>query len=264
MPFFAEIIFVLCLGLVLGSFATALCWRIPRGISWVGTKNGDLARSACAHCNERLKPYDLIPFFSWILLKGKCRYCRKSIAVRYPLIELFTALGCVGVYCVWGFTIPAFIIIALVPLLVALFVIDMDYMILPNQLVFLSSVLSVLFIIYQYVTYGSYQDVLLKVAGMVIFAVIIWFTGYFIGRILKKEALGMGDVKFFAMAGLWLGLSYLPFFLVCSGFFGVVLGIGYKIFLRKQVFPFGPALILSLYIGLILLGLEIVPLMGVQ
>ncbi len=269
LPFSMEIAFVLFLGLVFGSFATALCWRVPREISWIGIK-GDkdgrksAARSLCPHCKNPLKAQDLIPFFSWVFLKGKCRHCSAAIDGRYPLIELFTALGCLGIYFVWGFTVPAFIIMAAVPLLVALFVIDLEYMILPNQLIFLAAALALIFIVYQALSNGFDAQILSKIAGMVVFALIVWGVGCIMGSILKKEALGMGDVKFFALSGLWLGLPYLPFFLIFSGLCGVALGLYYQFFLKKQVFPFGPALILSLYVCLLLQGLEIVPLIGVQ
>lgn len=266
-----EIIIVLLFGLILGSFATALAWRIPRGISWVRgdkEKPGKMARSTCVKCKKELKIQDLIPVFSYLTLKGKCRYCGHGIDRRYLLIELLTAAGCLGVYFVWGFTVPAFIIMLAVCLLVALLAIDMAHMILPDQLNVMLAVLAATLIVYQLLvydfSYGFGRQAIIKLSGMVVFAIVAWGAGWLVGKVLKKDALGLGDVKFFAVSGLWLGIHYLPFFLIFSGFTGVLFGIFYRCHLKQPLFPFGPALILALYAGLILQGLEIVPLIGVQ
>jgi len=265
-----HFVFVIFTGLVLGSFATALTWRVPRGIPWaaIGGRQKEFARSQCVSCQKTIPVQDLAPVFSWIALKGKCRHCGHAIGWQYPAIEIVTLLGCLGVYMVWGFTAPAFIIMAAVPLLVALLAIDLEHMILPNQLVALAAALAIILIVYQYLAYdasfGFGRQALQKLAGMAVFAGVAWLMGAAVGFLKKKEALGMGDVKFFAMAGLWLGLVYLPFFLIFSGLMGVISGIGYRYALKKEIFPFGPALILALYAGLLLQGLEIVPFLGVQ
>lgn len=265
-----ELLFVIWAGLVLGSFATALTWRLPRGISIVSSREegGKAARSACPHCSAPLKPLDLIPLASWFMQKGKCRYCEAPIGIAYPLIEAATMLGCLGVYLVWGFTVPAFIIMAVVPVLVALLAIDAEHMILPNKLVAAAAVMALILIVYQWAAYGwGYgfgKQALWKLAGMAAFALTAWGVGAAMTRLLKKEALGMGDVKFFGMAGLWLGLTWLPYFMISAGFFGLLTGLFYRIALKKALFPFGPALIIALYVGLLLQGLEIVPLIGVQ
>lgn len=265
-----EFSVVLFAGLVLGSFATALTWRVPQGISWVrGEREGrSFARSACRNCNKTLGIQDLVPIFSWIFLRGKCRQCGAPIGWRYPAIELLTLGGCLGVYAVWGFTVPAFLLMAAVSLLVALLAIDIEHFILPDQLNLILLFIGVLLIAYQWAAYdfsfGFDRQALFKLAGMAVYAFLAWCAGQVVGRVLKKDALGMGDVKFFAVAGLMLGLAYLPFFLICAGAIGVLWGGIYQIVLKRPVFPFGPALILSLYAGLLLQGLEIVPLIGVQ
>lgn len=265
-----ELLCIITLGLVLGSFATALTWRVPRGIAWAraGKDEGTFARSQCVNCQKVILSKDLIPVFSWIRLKGKCRNCGHAIGWRYPLIEMLTLLGCLGIYAVWGFTAPAFIIMAALPFLVALLAIDAEHYILPDQLVALVAGVGAILIIYQYLAYessfGFGRQALLKLAGLAVFAALAWLIGVLVGFLKKREALGFGDVKFFAAAGLWLGLTYLPFFLICAGVIGIVSGLYYRLVLKKELFPFGPALILTLYAGLLLQGLEIVPFIGVQ
>ncbi len=268
-----ELSLVIIAGLVLGSFATALTWRVPRGIQWVRRGRDDegggaFARSACRSCGKALAIRDLVPVFSWLFLKGKCRQCGASIGWRYPAIEMLTLAGCLGIYIVWGFTVPAFLLMVAVAILAALLAIDIEHFILPDQLNLILVGIGALMISYQWAAYdfayGFGRQAVLKLTGMVVFALVSLLAGMLVGRFLKKEALGLGDVKFFAVAGLLLGLTYLPFFLIVSGVIGVIWGGFYQFVLKKPVFPFGPALILALYCGLILQGLEIVPIIGVQ
>ena len=273
MPFITliETTIFIFLGLVLGSFASALIWRIPRNLPWFIEKDETtdkpvvFSRSACPHCNKELKAIDLIPFFSWVFLGGKCRYCKEKIAIDYPLAELLSVLMCLGIYHVWGFTGQGFILCAAVPFLVAMIFIDFRHMILPDTLNIILGSVAVAFIAYQSITFGAaygYDSILRnKLLGLIGFPMVALLTGAIMTKILKKDSMGFGDVKFFAAAGLWLGILYLPFFLICSGLLGVCIGVVYKLTKKGERFPFGPALIAALYIGVLLQGLEIIPLM---
>ncbi|WP_435642025.1 prepilin peptidase [Micavibrio aeruginosavorus] len=235
-----EILFVLMFGLCCGSFATALIWRIPRGVSWIVAEKG-AARSACPHCQTPLTLWDLIPVFSWVFLRGRCRHCHKPIGWIYPTIELSTLLLCLGVYALWGYNAPGGIVMLTIPFLVALFVIDVRHFILPDQL---NALVGVLGVIYQFVLGGA------EGAGFALLAGVIWgacafVLGFLMKKILKKEALGLGDVKFFVVAGIWLPAVMAPPFLMWSGVLGVGLALIWKITGRGAVFPFGPALIVA-------------------
>src|ERR1700729_3706084 len=87
----------LLVGLALGSFTTMLSYRIPRRLSIVRPP------SHCPHCNTPLKPRDLVPVFSWLAEKGRCRHCHKPIIIRYLLIELFTAAASILAFALLGF-----------------------------------------------------------------------------------------------------------------------------------------------------------------
>ncbi|MGQ0527199.1 MAG: prepilin peptidase, partial [Alphaproteobacteria bacterium] len=91
----------------------------------------------------------------------------------------------------------------------------------------------------------------MAVVSAVVFAMIVWVLGLCMTRILKKEALGFGDVKFFAMTGVWLGVGNLAFFCLMAGTFGVVFSVFWKIQRKEAVFPFGPALISALFLLLL-------------
>lgn len=227
-------IMAVLLGLVFGSFASAMTYRIPRHVSWVSQ------RSACPSCGHALGFPDLIPLFSWVFLRGRCRHCRAAIGWRYPAIELATLALCLLVFGFYGFSWAALVLMAAMPFLVALAAIDLEYMILPDQLNIILGALGLVFVAV------SGQPVLYAVLAGVFYAGLVFAVGWVLTKILKKDALGFGDVKFFAAAGIWLGIALLPVFLILSGVFGVGIGIVWKYILKKDIFPFGPALIASL------------------
>ncbi len=257
-----ELLIVIAAGLALGSFATAIIYRVPRNIPWAfgASKKGEPTadRSVCPSCKSILSPLDLFPVFSWLFLRGKCRQCEVPIPARYPLTELGVVLACLGAYAVFGFNIQLVFIMAAVPFLAALLVIDLDHMILPNQLVFITGAIGLarlLFVFFQdHFTSASVEFVAMHIAAAFFYAALSWFLGWFLTKMLKKDSLGFGDVKFFAVAGLWLGFSNIASFLILSGLLGIVFSVIWQKVKKEAVFPFGPALITSLYVVLLLQG----------
>ncbi|MGH1404533.1 MAG: prepilin peptidase [Alphaproteobacteria bacterium] len=236
------------LGLVLGSFSTALIYRVPRRLKW-GAK-----RSACPNCKTQLGILDLFPVFSWVFSRGKCRHCNKPISAVYPLIEVVGAFLCAGAYAVFGFGAEMFFVAAAVPVLVSLFVIDLKHMILPNQLVFALMVIGLGRLFYFSISdvFVSVPDLMIPyIVGAVVYAIVPWALGAVLTKVLKKDSLGMGDVKFFFVSGLWLGLSVLPYFMMMSGLLAMMFAVAWRLIVGGEAFPFGPALIASFY-GLLL------------
>jgi leader peptidase (prepilin peptidase) / N-methyltransferase len=254
-----EIALTALLGLGLGSFATALAWREARNLSWwtlVKGKAGEStsARSQCTSCSTTLGLFDLIPVFSWLFSRGKCRHCKQPVSVLYPITETGVLLACLGIYAAWGFTPAAFCIMAAIPFLAALTIVDSERMILPDRLMILCAVPAFVFI---WLTSAANpgHTMIMHGAAAILYAGAIWLTGAVMSFLLKKEALGFGDVKFMAMAGLWIGPLWLPFYLIISGLAGVVWGTAWRVILKNNIFPFGPALIISLYACLLLKGM---------
>lgn len=237
---FLDLIPVLFLGLALGSFASAVSWRVPRELSWFAAR-GKAAHSACPSCGHRLGWADLVPLFSWLMLRGRCRYCRAAIGWRYPLIELATAAGCVAVYAVYGFSLSGVILMAALPFFVALIAIDFEHMILPDQINLVLAGLGAGFVLTR-----APEMIWQSIAAAFVYAALAFALGWVMQKLLKKEALGLGDVKFFAVAGLWLGLAPFPLYLILSGLFGVGIGVIFRIWKGDALFPFGPALVLAL------------------
>jgi leader peptidase (prepilin peptidase)/N-methyltransferase len=228
-------------GLALGSFATALSYRLPRSISMVSK-----AHSACPACGHDLGARDLVPVFSWLLLKGKCRYCKAPIGARYPLIELATTLLCIGIYCAYGLTIQGIVLFALAPALVAVIAIDLAHKIIPDALNLAVLALGVLALA---LGRPEEQDLWSALAGVALYAGAAWGMRFAFARIMKREPMGLGDVKFFGAAGFWLGsggLEAAAQFMFLSGALGMGLAFLWRRLTGEREFPFGPALALAL------------------
>lgn len=247
----AESLVVLFLGLVFGSFSTALIYRVPRKLNWVSK------RSACPSCRAVLNVYDLVPVFSWLWARGKCRYCMASVPVRYPLTEVSAVFLCFGVYFALGFNAESLFVFAAIPFLLSLLVIDLERLILPNQLVFIVLVIGVLRLLYFSLSgqYTQAHELLIPFGlGGAVYSLVSWGMGAFMAKVLQRDALGLGDVKFFLVAGIWLGLPLFSHFLILSGLLGIVTAFGWRTLKKNDVFPFGPALIMSMYFLLLWQG----------
>lgn len=230
-----EIFFTLAFGLCFGSFNTLLIHRLPTG------RKIALDRSACPVCNTALGVADLVPVFSWLFARATCRHCDTPIHWRYPAIELVTALVFWLVYSFHGFTWEALLLALLGSQIVVLCIIDFEHRIIPDELQITMGLTGVV--------YGLLTE--LHIATMVIGMLLGGLMGLALQKGFKwwkkQDGLGMGDVKFMAVAGIWLGAAPLiPFF-----FYGGVLGIFSALLWRfvndDPRFPFGPALALSLF-----------------
>ncbi len=231
------------LGLIFGSFINALVWRIKNKKDWVNQ------RSICPHCKHVLAPKDLIPVISWLFLKGRCRYCKKAISLQYPLVELLTALLFVVSYVFWphsfslvGITLFVSWLGTLV-LLIALFVYDLKWMLLPNTLVASVTVTAGLTVMLR----GLHASDPIKILWAVLAGLLL--TGLFWGlfEVSKGKWIGGGDVKIAFALGLLAGnpLNALTLLFVAS-FIGTVIIVPLLATMRLKagsVIPFGPLLI---------------------
>ena len=232
-----EFLLVIVAGLAFGSFITCASYRLPLEIDIVKKP------SFCPSCSNRLGFKDLFPVFSWVFSSGKCRYCAAKISIRYPLIEIITAAIFVGIYLRYGFTLPAFLLAGMAVCLMIMIVADLEHYIIPDVVHIL---LAPLAIAYRFATETFSTDILWSFGLMTGLALALHY-GY--SALRGRAMLGFGDVKFFAVAGLWLNLTAIPVFLLLAGIFGVVFGtIWQKVLGKGKVFPFGPALATALFI----------------
>ena len=267
------IVIVGFLGLVFGSFINALVWRL----SQVLDKNGDpkklsakkkkelsivSAHSMCPSCKHQLSAPDLVPVFSWLFLKGKCRYCKKPISAQYPLVELITAgLFALSAYA-WNFDqtwmVASFItwLICLVGL-VALAVYDAKTMLLPDKIIFKLYLVAIAGLIIEFLLGRPPADIL-QIAGSVFVSGGIFYILY---QVSQGKWLGGGDVKLGLLIGLLLPNALQGALML---FLASILGTITSIFLsvnkkieRSTKIAFGPFLIASTII-VVLYGQSII------
>lgn len=236
-------IIVFTLGASVGSFLNVVVYRLPSGLSLLWPP------SRCPHCLHKLGKQENVPVFGWLYLRGRCRHCKAPISVRYPLVEAATGIIFLLVFWMFDVSISTLGYWTFCSWLLALSLIDLDTMTLPNSLTQSGLVAGFVF---QIVTATSWVVALNQLMSGIIGAVVgLWLFDLIIivGSItLGQAAMGGGDVKLAAMLGAWLGWKYLLLagFLACA--VGAVVGGGALAlgFLhRRQPMPFGPFLALG-------------------
>lgn len=246
MNWYLIIVFII-LGLVFGSFINAWVWRTSQDLS---VYNG---RSICTHCKQQLAWYDLVPVISYLSLKGSCRYCKKSISKQYPLIEISTSILFVCLYIFlspsdWFAWIQLIINLVLAVLLIAAFVYDLKYMQLPEKYMLPAIALGVVSLGVKALHIG-WDTLIPQLIGLGLVILIYTCMWYF----SRGKWLGAGDIRIAAVMGLLL----VPAQLLVGLFAAYLVGSIYGVYiLRKSKtkrgikVPFGPFLIIGLYIGL--------------
>lgn len=226
---------VVLTGLCFGSFITLLSYRLPRDMKIGAT------RSKCPNCNTPLGFKDLFPVLSWLTSGGKCRHCGKKIHWRYPVTEIVTAALFPIVFLQIGLSIEFGIFAMLGVCIIALCVIDFEHRIIPDELQWVMFALAILH--HALVTVDWWD----KIGGALLGVSIGAALKYGFLWLRKKDGLGMGDVKFLLVAGLWLGTLPLVPFLFLSGMLGILTSLAWKCFNDDPRFPFGPALAISMF-----------------
>ena len=206
-------------------------------------------RSRCPHCQHQLSALDNIPVFSYLFLRGGCRYCKKSISFRYPAIEALTAITFAVVAYRFGFSIETLAALALTGALIALTFIDLDHFLLPDSitlpLLWLGLLLSL---------FNVFVDPSTAIIGAMAGYLSLWSV-YMIFKLLTgKEGMGYGDFKLLAVFGAWFGWQVLPAIILVSSVVGAVIGISMIVFKkheRQNPIPFGPYLAIAGWITMI-------------
>ena len=223
------------LGLCLGSLATAMAYRLPRGISMITQEH-----SHCPYCNRVLRFIDLFPVLSWLWLRGKCRGCGQPYGLRYLGIELATLALCLAMYFMMPAGAPHIALYFTAAVLVAHAAIDFEWQLLLDRLNLALAALAVLAIALICNVLPLDQDVsdwpqagrlmLFAGAGAVVYGGVSAGLRWVVGRLLGREPMGLGDVKFFMAAGMWMGPdpTILAHFMMLSGVIGVAMGLVWR------------------------------------
>lgn len=229
-----TLLFSFILGSIIGSFINVVSLRLPLGLNFSND------RSRCPHCKTELKAYELIPFFSYLFLLGKCRTCHTPISLRYPLVELLSGLLYVGVTYVFGITWMSLLGFVYSSVLLLIALIDFDTMdIYDGHLAILLIIGLILWLL-------NPNSALDRFFGSLIISV------PFLIIVLVTKGMGMGDVKLMVVAGFILGLkSTLVSFMITSlvgGAFAIFLLLNKKAS-RKTELPYGPFICLGVYLA---------------
>jgi prepilin signal peptidase PulO-like enzyme (type II secretory pathway) len=255
-------LWLILIGLCFGSFVNALVWRVHEQEMEQTKKNPSKTqlqklsitrgRSICPNCGHELASKDLIPLFSWLSLRGKCRYCRKPISVQYPLVEVTTAALFVASFSWWSTSITGTEIVAFAAWLafltglMALLVYDLKWFLLPNRIMYPLVWLAGLYALIQIYNASNHLGALLNT----ILAVVVGggiFYGLF--QVSKGKWIGGGDVKLGWLLGLVAGTPGKAFlFIFLAAAIGSLISLPLLVsnrLKRTSVIPFGPLLIIG-------------------
>ncbi len=232
-------ILIFIIGLSIGSFLNVVIFRIDN----IRTILND--RSHCPHCKKTLTWKDLVPFVSFMLLRGKCRYCDESISWQYPAVELSTALVFVILFSLFGMSWGLLFYAVIFSLLIVIFVYDLMHELIPEEIVWIALVLALVGAWY----FGGFGVFDMLLGGLIcggIPAVLVFVS--------KEKWMGAGDVKLGFLLGALVGYPQAVFLLFASFIFGSIAGIILMSTKKKGIkdsVPFAPFLIMAGLVTLI-------------
>jgi len=224
-------------GLIFGSFANVLIYRLPLEGSVVRP------RSHCPGCKRSIRWYDNIPVLSYFLLGGKCRYCRKGIPLQYPAVELImgTGFALILTFLPWGMDTAAFMVLFFSSVAVAF--IDFRWRIIPDEI----NLFLFVFGLFYGLLYGGLRGILFSLSGAVAGAAFFLLTAWLGEVLFRRESLGGGDVKLLGALGAYVGPLRLFNVVFLASVLGLVYALSRRIFTeyKKKDLAFGPFIILA-------------------
>lgn len=263
---------LVCVGLIsllIGSFLNVVIYRLPvmmerewkhECVEFLGGEdtlastdttrfNLVVPRSQCPSCGHNIASWENIPIISYLVLGGKCASCRTSIPLQYPLVEIATALLSMLVAYQYGFSWQTLGLLVLTWTLVALFMIDAQTMLLPDDLTYPLLWLGLLLNMN-----GWFVPLADSVLGAVFGYLSLWSIYHLFKLLTGKEGMGYGDFKLLAALGAWGGWQILPFVIFASSAFGALFGIAWMLIKRNGQslpMPFGPWLAMAGFVAMI-------------
>ncbi len=226
-------------GLIIGSFLNVVIYRVPKHENIVSV------RSHCQRCDYQLRWYDLVPLFSYIFLRGKCRNCGEKISPQYPVVELANGLLWLITFLIKGVTVESLLYSLLFSALLALSIIDFRTFEIPVGLNIFIGCLGIINLILNYRNWLDYLIGAVSVSGFLLLIYIV----------TKGRGIGGGDIKLMAAAGLLIGVKYI----VLSLCLGCVIGaithvIRMKVSGAEKVLAMGPYLSIGIFLSTMFFG----------
>lgn len=247
-------IFIFIFGSIVGSFLNVCIHRLPLGESVVWP------HSHCPKCLKKVPGYDNIPFISFVILRGRCRFCKQRISLRYPLVELLTAALFLSLFLRYGLSYNFLIFIVLISCLIIAAFVDLKHRIIPDEVSVGGMILGFILISAHGFSLRPFafnpRPMVSSLLGIITGGGITYLTGalfdtlYF--KLLKKppiqgqtQSMGGGDVKLMSMVGAFLGWQQAIFVFFLAPFFGAAAGIANLLIKKDHTLPYGPFLSLA-------------------
>jgi len=236
---FIIYLIVFIFGTFIGSFLNCVIYRLENNQSFLK------GRSFCPNCKNKLGFFDLFPIFSFVFLKGKCRYCSKKISVQYPLVEILTGILFLLIFN-FHTLINSIYLIIISCFLIIIFVYDLKHYLIPDKVIYPAIVVVFFYQLIFNFQMTSFWSFLLSGLGASGFLFLIWFFS-------KGKCMGFGDVNLAFFMGLFLGWPNILVAMFSAFFIGAIIGVGLIISGKKKLksqVPFGPFLIIGTFLAL--------------
>lgn len=231
-------------GITIGSFLNVCIYRIPNNDSVI------MRASHCMSCNSQIQRYDLIPVFSWIILKGKCRNCNARISPRYPIIEALNAILYIITFTIMDININSILTCIFFSILIVIAFIDLDTFEMNLYILVLIAILSIPAAIFT-----NDLTIIQRITGALYVSLPFFLIGEISGYVMKKETgekvrgIELGDTILMACSGLFIGHKAIIISAFAGILFAAIGGIISKAITKESKIPFGPYLALGIVIG---------------
>ena len=251
------------LSLCIGSFLNVVIYRTPKMMEneWheeclmllhpeqaiIDEEKLSLSKpaSTCPKCSKPIRWYQNVPVLSWLALRGKCGTCQSPISIRYPFVEILTAICSLTVVAVYGPTLQMVFGVLFTWILITLTFIDFDTQLLPDRFTLTLAAIGL-----GVNTFHLYTSPSSAIWGYIIGFLCLWIVYYLFKIVTGKEGMGYGDFKLLAALGAWMGPLLLPLVILLSSVVGAIIGIILlKIRKENQPFAFGPYIAIAGWIA---------------
>ncbi len=230
------VVYLFIAGLFFGSFFNCIANRL--------SKNESIIRpgSHCENCKHELAWYELIPVFSYLFLKGKCKRCHTKLSIWYPLTELITGVLFALSYMRFGFTIETLISITIVSILITTFISDSKYYIILDEVIVVGLLLMTILMYFN----AGINGLIKCFVGCLFIGIVMLFIKLIGDKAFKTESLGWGDIKLSIIAGFILGIRLGAVYIFLGSLLALPFGLYYSFRNQSRIIPFGPFLSISL------------------
>lgn len=232
----AIFLYLFIIGLFFGSFYNVVALRISKNESIL------FPGSHCVNCNHRLSWYELIPVFSFIALKGKCKNCKIKISLQYPIVEILTGILFAFSYYLYGFSYMTLISIVLSSVVIITLVTDFKFMVILDEVL----IVAIILLIILYYFYGGFNLVIKNVFNGVMIFGLVFLIKYIGDYAFKQESLGWGDVKLSFIAGFVLDIKLGVIYIFLASFMAFPYALYITLRKKEGILPFGPFLVSSM------------------